>query len=83
MKATTLEPTGAAASVADIGAQSANWFSRMVGMVAARLKADAADRALRRELAGMDAFMLKDIGIAEQELWRIRRQHRFTPNAWR
>ncbi|MGE3065272.1 MAG: DUF1127 domain-containing protein [Hyphomicrobiaceae bacterium] len=83
MKATTFASSGAAASAADVASQSANWFVRTLGTAVARYRADAADRALRRELAGMDAFLLKDIGIAEDELWRIRRQHRFTPHAWR
>lgn len=42
----------------------------------------AADRRLRDQLAGMDDALLRDIGIAEDEITRIRSFDRFTPRAW-
>ena len=41
------------------------------------------DRALRRQLAEMDDALLRDIGIAEDEIWRVRNLETFTPRAWR
>ena len=36
------------------------------------------------EMARQQFQVIADyVGIAEDELWRIRRQHRFTPHAWR
>lgn len=49
---------------------------------AARYSKVSADRALRRELAGLDAHVLRDIGIAEDEIQRIRSEGAFTPRAW-
>lgn len=43
---------------------------------------DAADRRLREQLADMDDAMLRDIGIADDELHMIRARDRFTPRAW-
>ena len=48
----------------------------------ASLKVAAGKRALRRELAGMDETLLRDIGIAEDEIWRIRHNNSFVPRAW-
>jgi uncharacterized protein YjiS (DUF1127 family) len=43
----------------------------------------AADRNLRDQLAQMDDAMLRDIGIAPDEFYRVRSRERFTPRAWR
>lgn len=53
-------------------------ISRMLGA----LRRAAADRNLRDQLAGMDDAMLRDIGIAADEIHRIRSRDRFTPRAW-
>ena len=42
----------------------------------------AADRAVRRQLANMDDALLRDIGVGEDEIWRVRRGERFIPRAW-
>jgi uncharacterized protein YjiS (DUF1127 family) len=42
----------------------------------------SADRNLRAELAAMDDAMLRDIGVAEDELYLIRARQNFTPRAW-
>lgn len=34
------------------------------------------------ELARMDAALLLDIGIAEDEIWRVRAREDFMPRAW-
>ncbi len=60
-------------------ASVANWLSAKVGDWRQR----AGDRALRRELAELDTALLRDIGIAEDEIWRIRSRERFTPRHWR
>jgi uncharacterized protein YjiS (DUF1127 family) len=54
-----------------------------LGTVIQRLRQWAGDRALRRQLADMDDTMLRDIGIAEDEIWRVRNREIFTPRAWR
>ena len=46
------------------------------------LQAKIADRSLRSSLATMDDAMLRDIGIADDEIHRIRQQQNFTPRAW-
>ncbi len=47
------------------------WFNDFI----ARRRAELAARALRRQLAELDETLLRDIGIAEGEIWKIR-QHR-------
>ncbi len=42
----------------------------------------AAERHLRAELAVMDDSLLKDIGIAEDEIYLIRAGQMITPRAW-
>jgi uncharacterized protein YjiS (DUF1127 family) len=42
----------------------------------------AAGRHLRAELAEMDDSLLKDIGVAEDEIYLIRAGQVFTPRAW-
>jgi uncharacterized protein YjiS (DUF1127 family) len=42
----------------------------------------AAQRHLRSELAAMDDNLLKDIGVAEDEIYLIRAGQVFTPRAW-
>lgn len=59
-------------------ASTGNWFTAIV----ARLRHEAQDRRLRDQLADMDDAMLRDIGIADDELHMIRARDRFTPRAW-
>ena len=42
----------------------------------------ASDRRLRDQLAEMDDAMLRDIGIADDEIHMIRARGSFTPRAW-
>ena len=41
-----------------------------------------ADRALRADLAALDDAILRDIGVADDELARIHAQEDFTPRSW-
>jgi uncharacterized protein YjiS (DUF1127 family) len=47
-----------------------------------RLRRRAAERRLRDELAMLDDAMLRDIGIAEDEIHRVRNLEPFTPRSW-
>jgi uncharacterized protein YjiS (DUF1127 family) len=42
----------------------------------------ASERHLRAELAAMDDNLLRDIGVAEDEIYLIRAGQVFTPRAW-
>jgi uncharacterized protein YjiS (DUF1127 family) len=55
------------------------FVKRLIGHV----KAASAERAMRRELAGLDDALLRDIGIDDEEIHRVRALERFTPRAWR
>jgi uncharacterized protein YjiS (DUF1127 family) len=46
------------------------------------LRAEAAKRRLRDQLAEMDNAMLMDIGMADDEIHMIRSRQNFTPRAW-
>lgn len=46
------------------------------------VRRDASDRRLRDQLADMDSAMLRDIGIADDEIHLIRARSQFTPRAW-
>jgi uncharacterized protein YjiS (DUF1127 family) len=47
-----------------------------------RLRRRAAERRMRDELALLDDAMLRDIGIAEDEIQRVRNLEHFTPRSW-
>ncbi len=53
----------------------------IVGLVR-KVRRAAAERRLRDTLADMDDALLMDIGIAQDEIYRIRARERFTPRAW-
>ncbi len=53
-------------------------FARIV----ARIRAASAERRMRDRLAELPDSLLRDIGIAEHEIPRIRARDRFTPLAW-
>lgn len=46
------------------------------------LRAAAEERRVRRHLAALPDALLRDIGISEDEIHRIRACDRFTPRAW-
>lgn len=56
--------------------------STWLGTLIANVRTATAARALRATLAGMDENQLRDIGIADHEIYRIRRQDSFTPQCW-
>lgn len=47
------------------------------------LRQSHAERAMRAELAGLDDHVLRDLGIAPDEMSRVRSGQDFTPRAWR
>lgn len=47
-----------------------------------RIRAAAEGRRVRNHLATLPDSMLRDIGIAEDEIHRIRACERFTPRSW-
>lgn len=55
--------------------------SRIESMVATWRRA-LAERSVRTTLAEMDERLLVDIGIASDEVARVRARERFTPRAW-
>jgi uncharacterized protein YjiS (DUF1127 family) len=57
-------------------------LSRPIVVALRAISRSAADRRLRDKLAEMDDALLRDIGIAEDEIYRIRARERFTPRAW-
>lgn len=61
-----------------LGSPVTSYFAGII----ARFRKSAADRSLRRQLMGLDDAILRDIGIAEDEIWRVRSGDTFTPRAW-
>jgi uncharacterized protein YjiS (DUF1127 family) len=57
---------------------AATWMLSIVNGI----RKSSADRAMRRQLAELDDALLRDIGIGEDEIWRVRSQQNFTPRAW-
>ncbi len=75
-----LSATASDMTASDTGS---SWTLRhLVAGVVASLRKSAADRSLRRQLAGLDDAILRDIGIGEDEICRVRSGHSFTPRAW-
>jgi uncharacterized protein YjiS (DUF1127 family) len=58
-----------------------NAFAALSTMIASSRKASA-ERHLRAELAEMDETLLRDIGVADDEIYLIRSGEVFTPRAW-
>jgi uncharacterized protein YjiS (DUF1127 family) len=62
---------------------SSQWSLRGVfASSVAAMRNRAANRSLRRQLSGLDDAILRDIGIGEDEIWRMRAGNAFTPRAW-
>jgi uncharacterized protein YjiS (DUF1127 family) len=57
------------------------WSRPFAGALRA-LSRGMAERRLRNKLADMDEAPLRDIGIAEDEIYRIGARERFMPRAW-
>ena len=58
-----------------------NLLARLHDFVA-RIRAAAAERRLRYKLADLSDSILRDIGIADDEIPRVRALEQFTPRAW-
>ena len=58
--------------------KSASW----VGAFLQTVRTEAQNRRLRDQLADMDTSMLRDIGIADDEIHMIRARNKFTPRGW-
>jgi uncharacterized protein YjiS (DUF1127 family) len=56
-------------------------FVSLQGLIQNARKASA-ERHLRVELANMDDSLLRDIGVADDEIYLIRAGQVFTPRAW-
>ena len=61
---------------------SSRTFGSRIAKLIQMIRAEAAKRRLRDQLADMDNAMLKDIGIADDEIHMIRTRQNFTPRAW-
>ncbi len=61
---------------------SGRTFASRIAKLIQMIRAGAAKRRLRDQLADMDHAMLKDIGIADDEIHMIRNRQNFTPRAW-
>jgi uncharacterized protein YjiS (DUF1127 family) len=59
-------------------APTTNWIAGLVASVRRSL----ADERMREQLADMDVAMLRDIGVADDEIHKIRARDHFTPRAW-
>jgi uncharacterized protein YjiS (DUF1127 family) len=72
-----------AAATADVTKPSVGRtvYTAVASMITTARKS-AAERHLRVELANMDDALLKDIGVAEDEIYLIRAGQVFTPRAW-
>ncbi len=55
---------------------------RRAAAIIDRLRKAAEERQVRQHLATLPDHLLRDIGIAEDEIHRIRACERFTPRAW-
>lgn len=58
-----------------------SWLRRLSAAVG-RMRAAAEERRVRQHLATIPDALLRDIGIADDEIHRIRACERFTPRAW-
>jgi uncharacterized protein YjiS (DUF1127 family) len=65
----------------DTAAQSG--FARAVSGVIASLRKAASDRALNRQLSEMDDTLLRDIGLGDDEIYRLRQGSSINPRTWR
>ncbi len=58
--------------------KGATWL----GALLQTIRTEAQNRRLRDQLADMDTSMLRDIGIADDEIHMIRARSKFTPRGW-
>ncbi len=70
--------SGPALSTSTLAAAAKRHFQGYV----AKLREAAEDWQLREKLAGLSDRSLLDIGVAEEEIGRVRARERFRPRAW-
>ena len=73
------------AATTDAASTTPSTTSSVVSFLSALLataRKASTDRSLRKELASMDDALLRDIGVAEDEIYLIRAGRAFTPRAW-
>jgi uncharacterized protein YjiS (DUF1127 family) len=76
----TVDHTAVAAKTAKTGFFQTT--GARMGRIVTAIRNGAQNRRLRDQLADMDHAMLKDIGIADDEIHMIRSRANFTPRAW-
>ena len=62
-----------------------HWYDslvRLAGRVRTNFAAEAAQRALGRELAEMDPLLLRDIGVTDEDIHRLRAPRPIMPCTW-
>jgi uncharacterized protein YjiS (DUF1127 family) len=64
------------------GVSLATRASRLFADIVSAWRAAAEERHVRRQLAELDDAMLRDIGIAPDEIARVRAEQKFTPRGW-
>lgn len=81
MKATTLS-AGALAPAADYSRGAAGALTGSLGRLLSLWRESSVARRRRGELASLDAHVLRDIGIGEDEITRIHAGEDFVPRHW-
>jgi uncharacterized protein YjiS (DUF1127 family) len=64
-------------------APARNGFAQAITGLVAGIRKAAADRALYRQLTDMDDALLRDIGLGNDEIYRIRQGQHVLPRQWR
>ena len=85
MKTTAFAPgvLDAAATASTAAGRTTAGFARALGQFVSGLRSATQARRMRTELAELDAHLLRDIGIAEDEIPRVHAQEAFVPRNWR
>ncbi len=81
MRTTTMTSHGAVLGQGSESFASQAWSK--LAAVFVGIRKHHADRMLREELSELDTKLLRDIGIAYDEIPRVRARERFTPKTWR
>jgi uncharacterized protein YjiS (DUF1127 family) len=79
---TTNTKTAIAAARENAPSSVAERLRKFLAGVVADYRARLNDRRMREKLADLPDPLLRDIGIAEEEIPRIRARERFTPRSW-
>ncbi len=79
---TTFRSAAIAARLPAEARQEPSSLAQRAAAIAAPIRAYWAERRMRQRLADLSDTLLRDIGIAEDEIPRIRARERFTPRAW-